>query len=242
MDIYAETNIGLLRATNQDSFKHGFISDNCAWAVVCDGMGGANGGDVASNLACQVLEENFTKKFQTNSSDEELMLLSFQAVEDANKQIYTLAQKETKLKGMGTTLVSIFMDEKKMCLSNIGDSRAYLKRGNSTMQITVDHSFVQELVDNGQITPEQARIHPQRNRITRALGVHETVENDYSQIDLEYGDIIVSCTDGLSAYITEKILNIYLEKFPPKEITSQLIKIALDNGGADNVTVCVIYL
>ncbi len=243
MEIFAESNIGVSRKSNQDYCVYSRLSSNIAWCIVCDGMGGVNGGEVASMLAALAIDEEFHKGINLKKmKPQELKTLSIDAITKANLTVYEKGIEDTDLLGMGTTVVQVVVYNKMLYISHIGDSRAYLIRNNSIVQLTTDHSFVQNLVDSGEITSEEARVHPRRNIITRSLGVKFEVECDYSQINLQEGDIILLCTDGLSNYVTEDTMIEYINKYPKEKITSKLIDCAIALGGSDNITTGVIYL
>lgn len=242
MKVFSNTDIGLSRSSNQDTFRQGVAADNCLWSAVCDGMGGAVGGNIASGIAADTIESILTKELHENSSEEELRSLCFRAVSEANSAVFSRAVDEPALKGMGTTVVLALVCGNKLYLSHVGDSRFYRKREGSVTQITTDHSYVQDLVARGEITKDEAKNHPHRNIITRSVGVHSMVENDYQELDILPGDIYVSCSDGLSNYLTDECLNGLLEQYGEDEITEALTQHALKSGGSDNITVSVIYI
>lgn len=242
MIVFSNTNIGLVRSSNQDTYKSGVLDDNCLWSLVCDGMGGASGGGIASAIASEVISQVISDGLTRNMNDEELMNLSFKAINQANSAVFSRSVDEPELKGMGTTAVLAIVENKKLYLSHIGDSRAYLVRAGVTTQLTTDHSYVQGLVEKGEISKEEARVHPHRNIITRVVGVHSMVENDYQIIELEEGDVFMSCSDGLSNYLTDNVLAELISKTNKEEITETLIQYALANGGSDNITVSLIYV
>lgn len=237
------TDSGTVRSTNQDACRCGTFSPGSAWAVVCDGMGGAKGGNVASAIAVEQIEEQLKKKFSEKMSQGNTKSMIINAVHQANTAIYDKAKEKPELHGMGTTAVVLLASQGRLHVAHVGDSRAYLKNSGGLTQITMDHSYVQDLVNFGQITREQARRHPRRNIITRVLGVHETVRPDYTFCNFRPGDIALACSDGLSNYVDDALMEAYLEKYAAdsKELLRQFIQYALDCGGSDNITAALIF-
>lgn len=245
MQIFYETDVGLLRRNNQDYCLCGKISDDIAWAAVCDGMGGANGGNIASFEACKEIErilkeelEELTKKDDDNT--DALRELMERAVADANAKVFKMSCEDKDLEGMGTTVELVVIVGNTVHVVHAGDSRVYRISGDEIFQVTTDHSLVQQLVDLGQITQEEARFHPSKNYITRALGVEEELETDYLTAPFESGDIILICTDGLSNYFSAEELLAAVRSFKDNEELAQgLVEIAKDCGGSDNITVAI---
>ncbi len=240
MRVYCKSDIGLMRNSNQDYCKTGVFPDGSVWAVVCDGMGGANGGSTASSVAVETIGLDLAEGYQSEFGEEELHTLISQAIEHANKTVYETALNVASLYGMGTTVVCAVVKDGRAHILHAGDSRAYFYNGSDLMQITKDHSMVQELVDAGQLTREEARNHPNRNIITRALGTEPELRIDYNVIDFDEKSILVICTDGLSNYITEESLLGFIKNNSGPALTDKLIQSAKDLGGSDNITVAVI--
>ena len=240
MQIFFKTDVGLVRSCNQDSCRFGKISDTCAWSVVCDGMGGANGGSVASSEAVEEISRIVCEGFSFDLSDEELKELLVSAVKSANTRVYTMSCENENLKGMGTTVELAFIRDEKLSVVHAGDSRVYLVSSGKISQVTVDHSLVQQLVDRGQITAEEARVHPSKNFITRALGVEDKLEVDYITRPFVKGDKLIMCTDGMSNYFEINDLLEVVESTPFEQLAEQLVEIAKERGGSDNVTVTVL--
>ena len=227
MNFYGGTNQGLVRPTNQDSY---YISKEGCWAVVADGMGGHNGGETASSMAVEIIRKGM-------ENGEEMK----KAIEDANTAIFEKSLSEPKLEGMGTTVVLCRIDgEKTASFSHVGDSRAYVFSDGVLKQITTDHSIVQQLIESGTITKEQAKYHPQRNLITRAVGTEKGVNIDFNRVNLTPGDIILICSDGLCAYVDEKEIADIICTSNGDETVDKLIEAANKSGGKDNVTVVLI--
>ena len=172
-------------------------------------MGGANGGEIASETAVKSIEEQILASYEEDFKSEEMKLMLSTLIFHANSAVYDMAQENESLKGMGTTIVVAIVLDNVAHIAHAGDSRAYLLHNGNIMQITTDHSMVQELIKNGDLTVEQAKVHPQKNIITRALGVNPVVEIDYEKVPLAKDDRILICTDGLTNYIEpEKIRNL----------------------------------
>ena len=242
-----KTDVGIKRKNNQDSFAL-FAKEGYFCAIVCDGMGGAKGGNVASALAVKtfasVIKKAFSSKNADDYSENEVKTLLKSAVDQANNAVFQKAKTDPELDGRGTTLVSVVVCLCGTFAVNIGDSRLYKQTDNVLTQVSTDHSFVQYLIDKGEITAEQAVDHPNKNIILRALGVNERVEGDYYRID-NY-DRLLLCTDGLTNHvsndrISEIIAGTYIAKTPSyKARTEKLIAEANENGGLDNITAIVL--
>jgi serine/threonine protein phosphatase PrpC len=219
---------GLVRPANEDSF---FLRKGLY--AVCDGMGGARAGEVASQMACMGL----LGLDPASAGKKELRT----AVVSTNQAIVSRSLAEDKLLGMGTTLTAVMIKEGLLILAHVGDSRAYLFHEHSLVQLTDDHSWVGEMVRRGEITVEQAAIHPHRSVITRALGTDREVDPDIKEITVTAGDRIVLCSDGLTGMVTdEQIAELLAEAEPPQATAEALVKAALEAGGEDNVTVVVV--
>ena len=239
MRIFAKTDKGKVRSINQDSFAANVLSGGAALAVVCDGMGGASAGDIASKTAVEIISQYVLNAYNPSMTSDDIIRLLDNAIASANLEVFTLSQKDEALKGMGTTAVVAVVSDTQAVICNVGDSRAYLI-GDDMRQLTRDHSVVQSLVESGKLSPEQARVHPEKNVITRALGVEENVLCDSFCIDIGENDRLLLCTDGLSNYAdANSILRIVRDNALDK-ITDLLIKEANLNGGRDNITAAVI--
>lgn len=236
------TDIGPVRASNQDTCECGLFSPNSAWGIVCDGMGGANGGNVASAVAVEKIRDIIISEFNENMSKENLRAMMLNAVNRANDAVHQLSLEKEELFGMGTTVVLMIATKGLLHVVHVGDSRAYLRNEEGFCQLTMDHSYVQDLVNLGQITQMEARVHPKRNIITKVLGVHEEVQGDYCQVDFSPGDIAIACSDGLSNYMEDDLIAEYIDRYRSNGslLARQLIQYAAGNGGADNITVAVI--
>ena len=243
MNIYAKTDIGLKRQTNQDSFDFGKIGDNCVWAVVCDGMGGSNAGNVASSKTVGLLSKSFSDNLSPKISGDNLENFLKNSIASANAAVFDAATSSEELTGMGTTVVAMVVLNNVAYLAHAGDSRAYILSNGELKQITTDHSIVQTMVDSGQITEEEAKTSPHKNIITRAVGVKNDILVDFNTVDLKSGDKLLICTDGLTNCVDdEEIAKIISNDVNAKEITEKLISAANENGGIDNITATVIII
>lgn len=228
MIVVTRTDVGKLRANNQDAL----IVEERLWGVA-DGMGGHKGGEVASAGARDGL------KRVLHGKEPDPKMLRF-AVEAVNRRLYLQQKDDPALSGMGTTLTLLWAASKEVYIAQVGDSRAYLLRDGAFTQITQDHSLVQELVNQGALTPEQAQHHPMRNVITRAVGTDEGVEVDLFTKERRLGDIWLLCSDGLSGMVEDEDMAQILRTKAPEAAADTLLQAALDNGGRDNVTFVIL--
>jgi len=240
--ITGKTNTGKMRSAkvNEDSFFAGKISD-IYLAVVCDGVGGAKGGNIASSYAVKSFVDTVRKTLK-NSSTSNYRDILFVAVAKANERVFYLAKEDNELIGMGTTMVACIFDGSGYYAINIGDSRMYLinDKDGSMDQITKDHSLVQELVDRGEMTKEQAAKSPHRNIITRSLGSDDVVKADFYENKYENG-IFLLCSDGLHDYVDESDIAKYISQYDNIDhCVDELITKANENGGGDNITAVII--
>jgi len=230
----AVTDVGRMRKNNQDRYlSMGRL------AAVADGMGGHRAGEVASQIAIEELKAlQQAGPWASEAAVGEALRAAFL---QANRRIREMSAGDRDLEGMGTTLVALLEHGDSVHLANVGDSRAYLLRHGELSQVTVDHSLVQELVDEGRLRPEEAGRHPQRSIITRALGVDAEVEVDLFTYKLQPGDRLLLCTDGLSGVVDEtRIRNVLLRVPDPQHAAEQLVEMANESGGPDNITAIVL--
>ncbi len=250
MHFIGKTDIGSKRQSNQDTFLCTQLCDNAELAVVCDGMGGCNGGSVASETAATVFTNyirlncvpHMDENNRLDTADLLVPELLRAAGAAANEAVFGKSRSDPELEGMGTTLVAAMQVDETVYIANIGDSRLYLITDEDMVQITHDHSFVQYLVDIGELTPEEAAVNPNRNVITRAVGSEERTEPDIYLLDLrEKGPCrLLLCTDGLTNYIdTDGIYEIMRSRIPSYEKAETLIRRANEGGGGDNITVVI---
>lgn len=232
MNIFGITDRGAVRKQNQDAFFH-WTDGEMGCAVVCDGMGGARSGNIASALAAKT----FAEIVGSEEGDAPLRLLL--GAELANTTVYQRAQHDMSCWGMGTTLVAALAKNDIAYIINVGDSRCYFICEDGIRQVTRDHSLVAELAAMGRITEEEARTHPNRNIITRALGAEESVKADLFEVELQPGDQLLFCSDGLSnEVLPEEMHSISLEG-TLEERCQRLLSLALERGAPDNVTVVI---
>ena len=245
MNLFGLTDIGLVRKNNQDSYAIRVLDEDLAIAVVCDGMGGAQAGNVASAVAVESFSaalEDVCKDGLPPDADRKQELLR-NACRTANDHVYQLALTNPEYQGMGTTLVAALILSHEIYVANVGDSRCYIWSENVLSQITSDHSLVQALVDCGDITPEEARIHPKKNLITRALGVEQDIRCDIFKVDRRNGDKLLLCSDGLTNVVTDETIKSELELHTSPEDTARiLLSHAVEQGAPDNVTVLLAQL
>lgn len=239
MNVFSETNIGLSRSENQDRVKTAILGDDVAFAVICDGMGGENAGSEASEKAINVIFERITKVFRRDYDENSIKNLLLSSVTTANAVVYDTAWSNSEKYGMGTTCVIAMCIGSKLHVVSVGDSRAYLI-SDKIEQVTKDHTMVMKMYENGEITKDEMKNHPKRNYITKAVGVSEQVVPDYYEIELPDDAAVVLCSDGLSNYCDESDIYNTVTQTQPEQISNELIKIALENGGNDNITVAVI--
>ena len=240
MKFACKTDIGRVRRSNQDSYAVGELPGGVAWAVICDGMGGASGGNIASSTAVKTVSEKIASSWRPGMSGNSIANMLKSVVAAANINVFDMAQSVEALAGMGTTIVVVLIADSVAHLVHAGDSRAYCFGQNGLRQITRDHSIVQNLVETGQLTEQEAREHPRRNVITRALGVNEMLDVDYNEVDLAPGDAILLCTDGLSSYLDAEQIQAVLREAPFVEYPDRLVELANEAGGGDNITVVAI--
>ncbi len=240
MKIVSQTDIGLVRHSNQDACRDGVLPGGAVWAVVCDGMGGAQGGNVASSVAVDMISEQITSAYRENMSENSIKNLLTSAVYNANAAVFRKAMEDTALLGMGTTVVLALIADGTAYIAHVGDSRAYLITPNEIRQLTNDHSVVQEMIDHGELTHEQAKAHPRKNIITRALGVGAEVTADYSETAFGEEDRLLLCSDGLTNYLDAETLLSLSSLAELDDLGGLLVEAAKKLGGSDNITVVLI--
>lgn len=240
MKIASKTDTGRVRETNQDSYAAGELSAGVAWAVVCDGMGGANGGNIASATAVKIISEYIASSYREGMSSNSIKMMLESAVHSANMSIYDMSRTVESLSGMGTTVVVTLVSNSKAHIVHAGDSRAYKISGDEIIQITRDHSIVQSMVESGQLSEDEAKSHPRKNVITRALGVDENIEIEYNEVDLGSSDSLMLCTDGLTNYLDVEEIKQTIKNHSFYEYPEVLVNKANAKGGRDNITVVVI--
>ena len=234
------SDMGRVRNENQDKICAGFLSENAALAVVCDGMGGEASGSVASDLAANQIYRRISEGYQQGMKPNSIRNLMVTAVQAANSIVYEKSCEDIEKNGMGTTCVAVLVEDKTAYIVNVGDSRAYMMDGDGIRQISDDHTYVNELYKHGEITFEEMQNHKMKYRLTRAVGVEPKVEADYFEVEETGNFAVFLCTDGLTAYchpqlIYESVFNKNLDKG-----VSDLIDYCNACGGKDNISAAVI--
>ncbi|MBE6928221.1 MAG: Stp1/IreP family PP2C-type Ser/Thr phosphatase [Ruminococcaceae bacterium] len=243
MDAWGLTDPGNVRQQNQDAFRIVKLNDTAMLCVVCDGMGGAKSGNVASKLASEVFCEEVKRSFSLEMTPQEAERVLRSAVTLSNISVYEHAQLSEEYSGMGTTLVAALIYEKATIIVNIGDSRAYHINADGVRCITVDHSVVELMVQRGELTREQAKTHPSKNLITRAVGTASQVYADVFYVKTEKDDCLLLCTDGLSNEMADQEILFEVAHGTHKDDCCQrLLQIAKERGAPDNVTSILIAL
>ena len=226
----ALTDRGRKRASNEDAF--GYSAEHGIY-VVCDGMGGAAAGEIASSLAVDEMMRLLTQR----AGDSSIVTDAEQAAASANQAIFSRAERSQQLNGMGTTLVALLAEERRVWMLNVGDSRGYRLRNARLEQITIDHSLVEEQIRMGRMSQSEAVRSPLRNVITRALGTQNSVTPDVFELEAEPGDLFLLCSDGLTRELSDtRIESILRESAPLEELCAQLVAAANQAGGHDNIT------
>ena len=239
MQYWAITDPGCVRPQNQDTYQIEVLDKNTLLCVVCDGMGGAKSGNVASTLAADVFVEEIRRTWTPNMDIEKQDYMLRGAVKLANFTVFDQAQQFEEFDGMGTTLVAVLIQGKNATVINVGDSRAYALDESGIHQLTNDHSLVQMMIRHGELTPEQARSYPGKNLITRAIGTEASVECDVFHHRVNKGERMLLCTDGLSNLLDDQeILFEVVHGQDDETLCERLMAIAKNRGAPDNVT-CV---
>lgn len=228
------------RSENQDRVYAEFLDNNASIAVVCDGMGGASSGGVASQLAIDSIVSRIKENFRKDMSENSIRNMMLTSVHFANTVVYENSKADIEKNGMGTTVVASLVVDKKIYVVSVGDSRAYLLNKEGIKQITTDHTYVEMLYRNGEISAEARETHELRNVITRAVGVESDVDVDYFELE-EYDNFsVLLCSDGLSKYCNnEYIYNTVFEQNLDQAV-DKLIDHANESGGKDNITVAIV--
>ncbi|MBA4494763.1 Stp1/IreP family PP2C-type Ser/Thr phosphatase [Paenactinomyces guangxiensis] len=241
MEMARRTDIGRVRDLNEDSIGLVETKSGVVIAIVADGMGGHQAGDVASQNTVETVKKVLSNQALDVSTEEKSDIL-LHAVGKANEKIYTLASKNTQFQGMGTTVVAAIVDEREVVIAHVGDSRAYMLHKGGLYQLTEDHSYVNILQKHGQITPEEARNHPQRNMIVRAVGTSEEVEVDLINTPWRDEDVLLLCSDGLTTMVDERQIGLVLSSstMSLEQQADQLVQMALDAGGTDNISLILL--
>lgn len=241
IELQAAVDAGRARSNNEDAVA---IDAEAALAVLADGMGGYNAGEVASNMATSFISSElgrWLREASAQASDQDVRRAMDICVDNANRAIFNAANSNPQYAGMGTTLVVALFRDSRLLVGHVGDSRAYRLRGGRLQQITRDHSLLQEQIDAGLITPEQAAFSANKNLVTRAVGVEDTVLLETHQHDVQPGDLYLLCSDGLSDMLDDDaIAQILQAQAPLDAVCKALIEAANDAGGKDNISVILV--
>ena len=243
MQVWGLTDPGCVRKQNQDAYQIEELDRNTLLCVVCDGMGGAKSGNIASSLAMDVFVEEIRRTWTPSMNQEKVDQMMLGAAKLANFTVYDQAQQFPEFDGMGTTLVALLIKGKMATVANVGDSRCYGMNRRGIRQITVDHSLVQMMVDRGDLTAEMAKTYPGKNFITRAVGTESTVECDLFHQSISRGDYFLLCSDGLSNMMDDQeILFEVVHGVNKQHCCRRLLDIAKNRGAPDNVTSVLVLI
>lgn len=240
INFYGKSDKGKIRRDNEDYFVNEKISDNEYIFVVADGMGGHKAGEVASKLGTQTFINQYKNLREKKTSINASINIS---AKKANKAILTKALSDPGKRGMGTTFSTLVISDMKAHIIHIGDSRIYLIRNDKIKRMTRDHTFVEKMVEEGRISENEARDHPQKNILYMSLGARESFDPDVIEnFELKDGDVLFMCSDGLNSVVTDNFIKEYSQSYHPDEAVDKLIQLANDNGGTDNITIQIIRI
>ena len=243
MQSWALSDQGCVRKQNQDAYHMEQLDRTSLLCIVCDGMGGAKSGNIASTLAADVFVQEVRRSFKSGMDREKIGQMMMAAAKLANFTVYDQAQQFEEFDGMGTTLVAVLIQGKEAVLVNVGDSRAYIVSPDGIRCLTKDHSLVQMMVDRGELTPERARTYPGKNFITRAIGTEPVVDCDLFHRNVDRGDYLLLCSDGLSNMMDDQeILFEVIHGVNKQHCCRRLLEIAKNRGAPDNVTSVLIQI
>ena len=242
MQYWGITDPGCVRSQNQDAYQMEQLDKNTLLCVICDGMGGAKSGNIASTLAIDVFVQEVRRSWSSDMDQEQTDQMLQGAVKLANFTVYDQSRQLEEFEGMGTTLVAALIRGKQVTLVNVGDSRAYRVNRDGVRLLTTDHSLVQLMVEQGELKPEQARNYPGKNYITRAIGTESVVLCDIFHLDVDKGDCLLLCSDGLSNMLDDQEMLFEVVHGVNKQYCCQrMLDIAKNRGAPDNVT-CILVL
>ena len=243
MQYWAVTDPGCVREQNQDTYQIEDLGKNAVLCIVCDGMGGAKSGNVASSLAAEVFVDEIRRTWVQDMSQAQIDQMLQAAVKLANFTVYDQGKQFDEFSGMGTTLVAALIRDREATIVNVGDSRAYRINEGGIRKVTIDHSLVEMMVLRGELTPEAAKSYPGKNYITRAVGTEAIAECDVFHLDLEREDYLLLCTDGLSNVVDDQEMLFEVVHGAEKaHCCAQLLEIAKMRGAPDNVTCVLVQL
>jgi PPM family protein phosphatase len=241
MEMVQRTDVGRVRDLNEDSSGLIRTPSGAVIAMIADGMGGHQAGELASRYAVETIEKILLSSSLELTTEQRRELLRT-SVAEANQNVYHLAAQNRQMQGMGTTTIAAIVDEQEVVLAHVGDSRAYMLHNDGLYQLTKDHTYIEFLKENGQITEEEAKNHPQRHMILRAVGTNEEVEIDIIHTLWGREDILLFCSDGLTTMVPDREIGLILSSIslslPAK--ADQLLERALDAGGTDNISLILL--
>lgn len=240
MILVGKTDVGKVRTSNQDYFSFQQLPDDRCFVVVCDGMGGYKGGNIASEIAVNTAIETLTELLSGPYTDIELVIT--EAIKRANRAVFIASLKNEELSNMGTTMVVAYMDKTNYAIANVGDSRAYLLRKGEFTQLSHDQSLVQSMVDSGTISAEEARTHPYKNVVTQVIGRDTSPQINFAFGNSMADDLILVCTDGLTNMLKDEEISEKVKSFEriDEDVCASLIESANEHGGTDNITVAIL--
>ena len=237
MRYWGLTDPGCVRTQNQDAYQMEQLDRSTALCVVCDGMGGAKSGNIASTLAVDVFVQEVRRSWTSSMNQEKINQMLYSAVKLANFTVYDQSRQFEEFDGMGTTLVAVLVHNRHVTVIHVGDSRAYRVNTDGIWQMTRDHSLVQMMVERGELSQEMAKSYPGKNFITRAIGTEPIVDCDISHLELRKGEFLVLCSDGLSNVLDDQeILFEVIHGVNKQDCCQRLLDIAKNRGAPDNVT------
>jgi protein phosphatase len=240
VDYFGKTDRGNVRKANEDYLAGERIKDAEYLFIVADGMGGHRAGDVASRVGATSFIKHYKKLRKKNTPIDDTIL---RALIKANLSILEKAESDPRKRGMGTTFSAVVLADMKAYVAHVGDSRIYLIRDDEMVQLTTDHTFVGKMVEEGRITEDEARDHPQKNILYMSLGARKSFEPEINKsLELLDDDIFIMCSDGLNNMVSDNLIKEYVLSYPPRESVEELIRMANENGGTDNITLQVIHV
>lgn len=242
MKITAATHPGCIHDENQDHYRAGRLADDTYWMVLCDGMGGGSAGGLASELTVGFLSDSIQKYLPDLLAPEDIKVFLQESASRSNELVLEESRRAVTPSAMGTTLVLAVVRGSMAYIVHAGDSRMYLLQRGAIRQLTHDHSYVQELIDNGKLTPDQAFTHPNKNIITSAIGVDISTRIDYNEKKLSKGDMLLACSDGLSNMLKDSDIASILKETDFYSTADVLVQKAVDAGGYDNITAIVLEM
>ena len=236
MKVVSATNVGNYRKNNEDFY---FVNESKKLYILADGMGGHLAGERASKMATDIIASDFEKSKEIESIEDPIEILS-SSIRDANREIFKSSEENEDYRGMGTTVSAGVILGDVLVYSNVGDSRIY-KINRDMEQITIDDSFVNYLIEIGEITEEEAKVHPKKNVLTKAMGTTADLDVSVNTLKMEKGDIFLFCSDGLTNMVSDEEIFKVIKENSPEDARDKLIALALENGGMDNITFILVF-